>query len=94
MLKISQVETPGRQLTFKLEGRLVGPWIKELTGICEPRLADGSPLALDLGEVAYAAEDGIALLIELQDRGVTFENMTPFLTEQIRLARLRTPATD
>jgi len=84
MLKISQVEQPGQQLVFKLEGRVVGPWVGELQRACEPSINAGNGLTLDLMEVAFVDVPGAALLANLQRRGAKLSNATPFLKEQLK----------
>lgn len=88
MLKISQGNKANQILTLQLEGRLVGPWVDELRQLCEPFLADETKLALDLGEVSFADENGVMLLTSLSRRGVKLLRPTPFVTEQ-----LKSPAT-
>jgi hypothetical protein len=89
MLKISQVERAGQELVLKLEGRVVGPWVGELQRVCEPPLNAGNGLTLDLMEVAFADAQGVAVLANLQRRGVKLTKATPFLKEQLKLAWMR-----
>ena len=37
MLKITRVERPDSALTFKLEGRLLEPWVAEVRDVCTSR---------------------------------------------------------
>jgi ABC-type transporter Mla MlaB component len=92
MLKISQVENPGGQRFFKLEGRVVGPWVGELQSVCAPPIKAGKALTLDLAEVVFADAPGAALLAKLHRRGVKLSKATPFLKEQLKLARMRAGA--
>ena len=86
MLKISEGKTTKQTVTLRLEGRVVGPWVGELRQICKPLLSDGSNLVLDLAEVTFADENGIALLISLGSRGVKLLNALPFVEEQLKSA--------
>jgi ABC-type transporter Mla MlaB component len=84
MLKISEGKRTKQTTTLRLEGRVVGPWVGELRQICEPFVSDGSKLALDLTDVSFADENGIALLSNLKSRGVKLLSATPFLEEQLK----------
>ena len=86
MLKISESKPAKQTMTLRLEGRVVGPWVEELRQICEPLVSDGSRLALDLAEVTFADENGVALLASLRLRGVRLVNAMPFVEEQLKLA--------
>jgi len=69
MLRITVLDNSGN-LTFRLEGRLAGPWVRELEtcwqstlggrGSC--RAAQQSPLRLDLTGVTFVDADGKAFL--------------------------------
>ena len=89
MLKISEVRPSKRTLTLRLEGRIVGPWVGELRQICEPLVNNGRRLALDLAEVSFADEGGLALLVGLRARGTKLLNQTPFVAEQLKSAWLK-----
>ena len=86
MLKISEGKRAKQTITLRLEGRVVGPWVSELRQICEPLVSDGSKLTLDLREVVFADEDGVALLASLRSRGTKLLNATPFVEEQLKSA--------
>lgn len=88
MLKISEGKATKQTVLLRLEGRVVGPWVGELRQICEPLVSDGSKLALDLSEVSFADENGVALLSSLKGRGTKLLNATPFVEEQLKLASL------
>jgi len=89
MLKISQAGKTNHAVTLKLEGRVVGPWVGELSQVCEALLTKGQTLRLDLTEVTFADTDGVAVLSSFKSRGVRFRNCSPFLEEQ-----LKSPITD
>lgn len=71
-------------MTLRLEGRVVGPWVAELRQICESPIRDGSKLILDLAEVSFADDKGVALLSSLRSRGAKLLNATPFVKEQLK----------
>ena len=84
MLKISLAAMANSTTTFRLDGRLIGPWVAELRQICEPLISDGTSLIMDLTEVTYADEHGLALLASLRTRGAQLLNPMPFVGEQLR----------
>lgn len=87
MLKISEGTPEKRVVTLRLEGTIVGPWVEELRQISEPLVSDGSGLALDLADVTFADDGGVALLTSLKTRGVQLFNVMPFVEEQLRTAK-------
>ncbi len=84
MLKISEGRKNTQTITLQLEGRVVGPWVDELQAICEPLVGNGRKLALDMGEVSFADESGVALLANLRARGVELNKMSAFFEEQLK----------
>lgn len=89
MLKISEIKKANQSVTLQLEGRVVGPWVNELRQICEPLLAEDTRLALDLGEVSFADENGVTLLASLKRRGAKLLRPLPFVAEQLKAANAR-----
>ena len=60
--------------SFVLEGKLVGPWVKELEKHWESAFA-GSPsrtMLVDLAEVSFIDAEGRALLAMMRQKGVRF----------------------
>lgn len=88
MLKISQAGKANHSATLKLEGRVVGPWVDELKQVCKPLVKRGGNLSLDLAEVTFADERGVALLANLRARGVKLLSAMPFVEEQLKTASL------
>jgi hypothetical protein len=84
MLRISQPVNSGRDLTVKLEGRIVGPWVNELQLACLAFLNVGRVLNLDLSQVTYADLEGSKLLVSLKSHGVKLKACSPFISEQLR----------
>jgi anti-anti-sigma regulatory factor len=69
MLRISQINGPHRVLTLKVEGKILGPWVDELSRACaEDSLKQ---LSLDLSQVTFVDAAGVELLRQLLKRGVT-----------------------
>ncbi|HEY6168810.1 MAG TPA: STAS domain-containing protein [Verrucomicrobiae bacterium] len=87
MLKISRLEPVNHSTTLRLEGSLVGPWVEELEHLCAPLVSDGTQLKLELGEVSFVDDKGVALLASLRSHGTKLLNATPFLAEQLKFVR-------
>jgi anti-anti-sigma regulatory factor len=89
MLRITPIESGNHQVVLRLEGRVSGPWINELSEACEKALSDGEPLVLNLAEVSFLDTAGVDLLTSLQSRGVELADCSMFVKEQLRTANLR-----
>ncbi|HYV42375.1 MAG TPA: hypothetical protein VEO02_11355 [Thermoanaerobaculia bacterium] len=81
MLKISKQEPVSQMVSWKLEGRLVGPWVGELRQLAEAALAETGGLTLDVSEVSFVDRQGEDLLRELIARRVRLERPSGFLRE-------------
>ncbi len=69
MLRIT-IHTREDSLTFQLEGRLVGPWVKELRDCWQSTLCDGNrAVHIDLRGVTYVDAAGEELLADLYRHG-------------------------
>lgn len=84
MLKISENKLTRKAVTLRLEGRIVGPWVEELKLVCEPLLKSDGRLALDLAEVSFVDETGVAALTGLSAQGTKLLNITPFVEKQLK----------
>jgi hypothetical protein len=84
MLKISEIDSADHTVTFRLEGRVAGPWVVEMRRACEKVLNNGRRLKLNLAEVLYADQSGVTALAGLKSRGVSLAECSPFLAEQLR----------
>jgi hypothetical protein len=80
MLKIT-LHDSARELRFRLEGRLSGPWVDELRQCW--RTAASTTLdrktVLDLGETDFVDPEGQKLLAEMHQEGVRFLAATPLM---------------
>ena len=84
MLRIDVSDAVGETATVSLEGRVIGPWVEELRGVCEGILARGARVVLDLSDVAFVGQEGIDLFWSLRGRHVVFRNCSPFVGEQLK----------
>ena len=75
MLRITIHEKPS-VLNFVIEGKLLGPWVKELENCWESVLAAAPPrtLLVDLTAVTFIDCEGIELLTRMRREGVRLES--------------------
>ncbi len=83
MLRITEI-CSNEAATLRLAGRVIGPWVAELRRASEEALARGRFLTVDLGDVSFVDQGGVALLHELRYRQVTLTNCSPFLAERLK----------
>jgi anti-anti-sigma regulatory factor len=84
MLIINQRESKNGITTLRLEGRVIGRWVEELSKLCERILNGNKGLALDLSGVLYIDDHAVTLFRALQTRHVTLLNPSPFVKEQLK----------
>ena len=70
MLRIT-VQTEGDKTVLKLDGKITGPWIKELEGCWEMlrRLQAGRQMVVDLADVSFINPAGSQLLERMHREG-------------------------
>lgn len=80
MLKIT-LHDSSRELRFKLEGRISGPWVGELQQCWHTAssAAQGRSTVVDLGEVDFVDSEGQSLLSEMHRHGVRLLACTPLI---------------
>lgn len=73
MLRITANDNP-RTLTFRLEGRLEGAWVRELEKCWRTLLASGGrpTVCVDLTDVTHIDAAGKARLAEMHEQGAEF----------------------
>lgn len=85
MLRITVVESSKIAVTLRVEGRITGPWVEELRTACDVHTSPHDvQLSLDLADISFTDNNGIALLRELRGRGIALIHIAPFLAEQLR----------
>jgi hypothetical protein len=85
MLRVTVVESSENAVTLRAEGQIMGPWVDELRTACSLHsFSDEVRLSLELADISFADNAGIALLRELRSRGIGFIHTTPFLAEQLK----------
>jgi hypothetical protein len=83
MLRITWIEVGSSDSiqTLKLEGKLLGPWVDELSRVCgEPRVSPNS-LRLDLAAVTFIDSSGVKLVNDLILQGVAIVGSSGFIAE-------------
>lgn len=87
MLKIQLFDQQDGTVTLQLAGRVIGPWVGELSRSCERVLRYGGTLSIDLGGVSFVDRHGVEFLRDLRGRQVALVNCSPFVTEQLKDSR-------
>ena len=81
MLKITEIARNDSGRTFKLEGKLLGPWVDELRNICMQPLDRLEQVGLDLAAVTFVDVAGTELLRELNRQGIIITQCSAFVAE-------------
>ncbi len=72
-------------MTLRVEGRIVGSSVEELRKACDVHtFTDDVQLSLELADVSFADETGIAFLKELRSRGAGLMRVNTFMAEQLK----------
>jgi hypothetical protein len=87
MLRIT-ADDQARVLTFRLEGRLEGPWVRELEQCWRGMLetANKATISVDLTGVTYVDAAGKAQLADMHEQGaqfIAYDCMTKAVVEEI-----------
>ena len=88
MLKISVTNQSNEATQFRLEGKLVGPWVEELRRLSDEALARQKAVSLDLEKVWFIDAQGIALLRDLAEKRVSQLNCSLFISRQLKKGAL------
>src|SRR5204863_7149522 len=81
MLKLTRLPRPGRVLTIKVDGELLGPWVGVVRDACAERGRRSGRLRLDLAAVTYADAAGAQLLRDLVRERVEIAACSSFIAE-------------
>lgn len=84
MLRISETNATASTVTLSLEGRMTGPWVREVQDFCQQFLGNGRCLVLDVAELSFVDREGVSLFRDLLARGVTLTNYSPFIAERLK----------
>ena len=83
MLKITRVSHKGCDLTIRLEGELLGPWVGSVRDACATR--GRRPRRPDLAAVTYVDAAGVQLLRDLMAEGVEIAACSSFVGALLHL---------
>ena len=83
MLRIERIPH-GSQIVLRAGGRLTGPWVAELSRTIAG--AGSDLVVVDLTDVSFADNDGLAFLLSLATEPRVALRCSPFLTEQLSTA--------
>ena len=86
VLRITSTRTETAS-TLKVEGRLTGQWVDELSRATAAAVAGGRRVVLDLADVTFVDAEGIALLRELRAGGFALADCSSFVSGLIDGAR-------
>lgn len=84
MLRIDVTRTESAEPCLQLAGRLVGAWVAELELVATKLLGKRQSPQLDLSQVHFVDQSGLALLRDLQGRGAVVVAASPFVGELLR----------
>jgi len=84
VLRIELLDQKDGTTTLELAGRVVGPWVDELSRSCGRILSVGGMLCVDLRAVSLVDRDGVEFLQRLRGQAVALVNCSPFVAEQLK----------
>ena len=84
MLRISVVPDHQHERVLKLEGKLLAPWLGELSTAIQRVTTDRLPIAIDLSNVSFVDRPGTIALRELICRGIVIRGCSPLVTELLK----------
>ena len=85
MLRITHLPVAEPDLSLRLEGKLVGPWLDELRQTCQVSPDSPSVLSLDLSGVSFVDSAGAKYLCMLLDQGAQITSCSLFVAELLKL---------
>ena len=87
MLKITETSRNDSAITFKLEGKVLAPWLDELRGICTQPSNRPRRIHLDLAAVTFVDTAGAELMRELIRQGITINRCSGFVAELLHVEK-------
>jgi hypothetical protein len=85
MLKITQIDGQDSTQTFKLEGKLLAPWVAEVRTVCTLHDGRSRRRSLDLSGLTFVDRAGMKLLEDLIRDGLTVSACSGFVAELLHL---------
>ena len=84
MLRLTRIASTHRAQTIKLEGKLLGPWIDEVSKTCAAGTGPSSRINLDLSALIFVDGAGERLLRDLIARGIEVVACSSYVAELLR----------
>jgi ABC-type transporter Mla MlaB component len=85
VLKITRISRTGRQVTLKLEGELLEPWVSSVCEACASPGRRSGWVCLDLAAVPYVDAAGAELLRDLLREGIQIATCSSFVRALLEL---------
>jgi anti-anti-sigma regulatory factor len=85
MLKITRIDGQDSTQTFKLEGKLLEPWVAEVLNVCLARDGRSGRTSLDLSGLTFVDQAGAKALKDLIRRGLVVSACSGFVAELLHL---------
>jgi anti-anti-sigma regulatory factor len=87
VLKITEMSRTDSAITFRLEGKVLAPWVDELRRLCTERPHESRQIRLDLSAVTFVDAAGAELMRELIGQGVAIAQCSGFIAELLHVDR-------
>jgi hypothetical protein len=85
MLKITRIDGEDLTQIFKLEGKLLEPWVPEALNVCATGDSRSGRTSLDLSGLTFVDQAGAKLLKDLLRRGIGIAAISGFVAEVLHL---------
>jgi anti-anti-sigma regulatory factor len=85
MLKITSIENSSAERLLIVEGRLTGPWVKELETAASGVGTIPGCMYIDIASVSFVDTKGIKLLQRLMNQGVVLQSVSPFVQQLLNM---------
>ena len=84
MLRLTRIASTHRTQTIKIEGKLLGPWVDEVSKSCGADTDPSRRINLDLSALAFVDAAGERLLRDLIARGIEVVACSSYVAELLR----------
>jgi ABC-type transporter Mla MlaB component len=87
MLKITRIDGQDATQTFRLEGKLLEPWVAEVLNVCTSHDGRSGGTSLELSGLTFVDQAGAKLLKDLIRRGIAVTACSDFIAELLHLEK-------
>jgi hypothetical protein len=84
MLRLTRIASTRRAQTIKLEGKLLGPWVDDVSKVCAAGTGPSARIKLDLSALIFVDAAGERLLRDLIARGAEIVACSGYVAELLR----------